>query len=255
MPNRPDLKPSDEHTTKESKQPLFTRVQLAEMNNDKIGNCTIGEAIGRNVSILRSHFFEPLFEYDYLKLLNDISSVTSDLALQAELEQNWDDEVNEFDEETNIALKHAQYACLYIELARAAEARNEHIKAWAFNNYATLIVGEIVEKSVAIQNRIGIDNRSKQNSKNAQGRNKSILQVKEEAARLLEDRRPEAGWPFKVNAVAALEGPLADYFEKNKILGLRISNIENWLMKWLREDELVNRAWEKSKRSQEKNKV
>lgn len=241
--------------TKESNQPLFTRVQLAEMNNDKIGKCTIDEAINRNVSILLSHFFEPLFEYDYLKLLNDISSVTSDLELQAELEQNWDDEVNEFDEETNIALKHAQYACLYIGLARAAEARNELNKAWAFNNYAALMVGEIVEKSVAIQNRIGIDNRSKQNSKNAQGRNKSILQVKKEVARLLEDRRPEAGWRFKVDAVAALEGPLADYLEKNNIPNLRISNIEDWMMRWLREDELVNRVWEESKRSQDKNEV
>jgi hypothetical protein len=252
MPKRPILNTLGKHTMEEKKQPLFTRARLVEINNDEIGNCTIGEAISRNVSILRTHFFEPLFEYDYLKLLNDVSSVTSNLALQAELEQNWDNEVNELDEETNIALKLARYASLYIELARSAESRNEHIKAWAFNNYATLMVGEILEKSVAIQNRTGIENLSKQNSKNAQGRNKSILQVKEETARLLFEKRPETGWPSKAKVPAALEHPLADFIEKNKILVLRTSNIEQWMKKWLREDELVKGAWEKNKSSKKR---
>ncbi|WP_448654060.1 hypothetical protein ACSHWC_14435 [Pseudomonas fluorescens] len=227
---------------------LFSAIQLATNMNESIGNTSIGEAIARNHGLLLTHFFEPLLGRDvHIKLLNDISAVTSDLARQAELELTWDGEINEYDEETKSVLKHAQYACLYIELARAAEAGNEHIRAWAFNNHASLMVGEILEKSVAIQSRTETKKRSKQNSENGQGRNKSTLLLRKEAARLLVEKRPEAGWPSKVKAVTDLEALLTEFIEKNNILSPRISNIERWLTAWLRGDELVNPAWEKNK--------
>ncbi|WP_081001281.1 hypothetical protein [Pseudomonas chlororaphis] len=233
---------------KKTMSPLFSPIQLSTNMNERIGNTTIGEAIARNHELLQEHFFEPLLgHHAHTKLLNDISAVTNDLALQAELELTWDGEINEYDEETNTTLKHAQYACLYIELARAAEAGNEHVRAWAFNNHASLMVGEILEKTVAIQSRTETKKRSKQNSENGQGRNKSTLLLRKEAARLLMEKRPEAGWPTKVKAVTDLEEPLTEFIEKNKILSPRISNIERWLTAWLREDELVNPAWEKNK--------
>ncbi|WP_454867171.1 hypothetical protein [Pseudomonas lini] len=236
--------------------PLFSAIKIVTNMNERIGNTNISEAIARNHGLLLEHFFEPVLDRAaYIKLLNDISTVTSDLALQAELEQAWSDEVNEYDKETGSALKHAQHACLYVELARAAEACNEHIRAWAFNNYASVMIGEVLEKSATIQNRAETKKRSKQNSKNAQGRSKSILLVKEEVARLLEKMRPEAGWPYKATAVAVLESPLTGFIENNNIFDIQPSNIEKWLTKWLREDELVNRAWEKSKRAQGNNKV
>lgn len=147
-----------------------------------------------------------------------------------------------------------KYACLYLELASAAEQNESRDRAWAFNSYASLMIGEIIERSAAIQNLIEADRRSKRNSNNAQGRNKSVLPVKEEVARLLEDLRPEAGWPYKSTAVAMLESPLSAFIESNDISGVQISNIENWLTNWLREDELVNNVWERTKRQQGNNK-
>lgn len=199
--------------------PLFSPIQLSMNMNERIGNTTIGEAIARNHELLQEHFFEPVLGSNaHIKLLNTISAVTNDLALQGELEQAWCDEFNEYDEEINATLKHAQYACLYIELARAAEACNEHLRAWAFNNYASLMVGEVLEKSVAIQSRTETKKRSKQNSKNGLGRNKSTVVLKEEAARLLKEKRPVAGWLTKVEVVTDLEKPLSEFIKKTTSL-------------------------------------
>jgi hypothetical protein len=244
---------------KEKKTPLFSPTQLATHMNERIGNTTINAAIASNHEILQCHFFEPLIESDeHLKLLDSIRSCTSDLALQGQLEKSWNNEINENDEndeEISTLFQHVRYACLYLELASVAEQNKARDRAWAFNNHASLMVGEIIERSALIQNRIEIETRSKQNSKNAKGRNKSILSVKEEVVRLLEEVKPEAGWPYKATAVATLERPLTDFIENNNILDIQPSNIEKWLTKWLREDDIVNRAWEKSKRAQGNNKV
>lgn len=249
---------------KKIKLPLLSPSEFAGNSNESIGRTTIGEAIARNHWLLKEHFFEMLLESnEYPKLLDSIRPVTSDLALQADLEQSWESEVNAHDKEINIMLKQVRYACLYAELARAAEENKNHNKAWAFNNYASLMTGEILAKSEAILSRAYMEERSNQNSKNAQGRNKSILLVKEKAARLLEEMRPTEGWPSKVNAIATLEGPLAAFIDPDKrsgekssavdikpktIGGVTTTNIANRLTTWLREDEIVRNAWEKNKR-------
>ena len=221
---------------KEKKLALFTRAQLSTQENERIGNITIDTAIARNHGILDLHFFSPLTERGaHLKLLESIRSCISTPELQGQLEEDWDSEASKHDEVT-ILLKHVKYACLYLELASAAERNKARDRAWAFNSYASLLIGEIIENSAAIQNHKDVEKHSERNSKNAQGRNKSVSPVKEEAARLLEELRPEAGWPYKSTAVAVLERPLVDFIESNEISGIQISNIENWLTKWLRED-------------------
>lgn len=233
---------------KEKKPTLFTRTQLATQENERIGNITIDKAIAKNRELLHHHFFSPLSETeDYPELLESIRYSISNAELQGRLEEKWNTEANKHDDVT-ILLQHVKYACLYLELASAAEQNKARDRAWAFNSYASLMIGEIIERSAAIQNLNEADRRSERNSNNAQGRNKSVLPVKEEVARLLEDLRPEAGWPYKSTAVAMLERPLSVFIEGNDISGVQISNIENWLTKWLREDELVNHVWEKTKR-------
>jgi hypothetical protein len=229
--------------------PLFSATQTATHLNERIGNTSIGEAIAINHGLLLEHFFEPLLDGDvYIKLLSDISVVTSDLALQAGLEQTWDSEVNEYDKETKSILKEAQYACLYIELARTAEADNEHVRAWAFNNHASLMVGEIIEKSAAIQNHAETKERSQQNSKNGKARIKNFLPAKNEAIRLLEELKPEGGWPSRSNAATALEEHLVKFILITRPPGLTSSNIRELLEKvWIPRDELVTPAWEKNK--------
>lgn len=234
--------------TKKNQSLLLTQDITASMN-ERVGNTTIDEAIARNHRILLDHFFDPLLELDdYIKLLEDIRAAISDPALQVELEARWRNEDIQRGEATSTLLRHVKYACLYLELARTAEVRKDRDRAWAFTNYASLIVGEIIEKSATILNARDAESRAKQNSKNAQGRNNSILPVKEEAARLLHELKPKTGWPYKTTAVTKLTKPLSDFIKKNNTPILQISNIENWLTEWLREDEHVNRAWENSKR-------
>ncbi|WP_454834188.1 hypothetical protein [Pseudomonas lini] len=241
---------------KETKPALFSPIQITMNTNESIGSTTVGKAIARNHGMLWDSFFHPLLGLEeYNKLLEDIRAVTDNPALQAELETRWRNEDSQQSEEINTLLQDVRYACLYLELAGAAEAHKDRERAWAFTSYASVQVGEVIEKSAAIINAMEADKRSSRNSKNAQGRNKSILLVKEEVARLLEEMRPEAGWPYKATAVAALESPLTGFIENNNILDIQPSNIEKWLTKWLREDELVNRVWEKSKRAQGNNKV
>lgn len=229
-------------------KPLFAPQEVTAHMNERIGNTTIAEAIARNHGLLEHHFFDSLLNIDdYTQLLESIRVVTDNPALQAELETCWEDEGIQQNEEINTLQHHVRYACLYLELARTAEAHKNRERAWAFTNYASLMIGEIIEKSAATLNAMEADERSDKNSKNAQGRNKYILLVKEEAARLLEERRPEDGWPTKVKAVADLTESLNEFIKKNNIPILRISNIEKWLTEWLREDEVVNRAWKNCK--------
>ncbi|MFC6337771.1 hypothetical protein GIR22_23120 [Pseudomonas sp. CCM 7891] len=216
--------------------------------NQSIGNTTIGEAIARNHGLLWHHFFDSLLNLDdYTQLFESIRAVTGNPALQAELETRWEDKDIQQDEEINTLLHHVRYACLYLELGSTAEAQKNRDRAWAFTNYASVMVGEIIEKSAAILNARDAESRAKQNSKNAQGRNNSILPIKEEAARLLYKLKPKTGWPYKTTAISKLEKPLSEFIEKNKIPTLQISNIEKWLKEWMRDDELVNRAWESNK--------
>lgn len=229
-------------------QPLFAPQEVTTNMNERIGNTTIDEAIARNHDLIGHHFFDSLLNLDdYTQLLESIRAVTDHPALQTELETCWEEQHIQQDEEFNTLLHQVRYACLYLELGSTAEAQKNRDRAWAFTNYASVMVGEIIEKSAAFQNAIEADNRSSQNSRNAQARNKSILLVKTEAARLLVERQPADGWPTKIKAVYHLEDPLAEFIEKNNIPALKISNIEKWLTAWLREDVLVNQAWEKTK--------
>jgi hypothetical protein len=237
-------------TMTKATRPLFPAHQITASMNESIGNTTVVEAIARNHSMLRDHFFDSLLDLDhYIQLLEGIREVTSNPALQAELETRWENEDIQRDEAIKTLLHHVRYACLYLELGSDAEAQKNRDRAWAFTNYASLMVGEVIEKCAAILNTMKTDDRSNQNSRNAQGRNKSILLVKEQAARLLKEKRPQDGWPTKVKAVTDLEEPLAEFIKNNNIPALQISNIEKWLTAWLREDELVNQAWEKTKQA------
>lgn len=230
-------------------QPLFPPQEVTANINESIGNTTIGEAIARNHDLLWHHFFDSLLSLDdYTQLLDSIRAVTGNPALQAELETRWENEHIQQDEAINTLLHHVRYACLYLELGSDAEAQKNRDRAWAFTNYASVMIGEIIEKSATILNARDAESRAKQNSKNAQGRNNSILPVKEEAARLLHELKPKTGWPYKTTAITKLTKPLSAFIEKNNTPTLQISNIENWLTEWLREDEHVNRAWENSKR-------
>lgn len=232
----------------EAKPTLFSPIEDTTISNENIANITVSSSIGRNKLLLREHFFEPLFERnEHLKLLEDIRAVTSNVALQAKLVQSWENEIIQHSGAFAILLRDVRHASLYLELAIAAEEGQNRERAWAFNNYATMIVGGILEKINIRLNAMATDKVSKQNSKNALAGNKSTLMIQEEVAKLLVDMRPEAGWPSKTGVFVALEQPLADFIKKNKISGERVSNIESWLGRWLREDKLIARTWEESK--------
>ncbi|MNC05923.1 hypothetical protein D3C75_534210 [compost metagenome] len=205
-------------TMTKTKEPLLSPIQFTTNSNDQIGNTTIGESIGRNQRILIDSAFEPFLEREeYIKLLEDIRTATSDAALQAELEQRWTNEVSPHNKETNILLEYARYAWLYLELAKVAETNKDRDKAWAFNSWASVMVGQVVEKSDAAFKSLEGEKRSYRNTENGKGRIEYILPVKEEAARLLKELKPEGGWPTLASAILALEQPLADFINANRI--------------------------------------
>ncbi|VVP38653.1 hypothetical protein PS850_04783 [Pseudomonas fluorescens] len=232
---------------------LLSPIQLVTIMNESIGNTTIDEAIAKNHWLLQKHFFEQLFKPDeYLNLLKDIQSVTSASALQADLEQSWSDEVDEYDDAPKILLREARYACLYIELAKSAENQEHRNQAWAFNNHASLLVGGIIEKLEIIFKDLEADKRTNINSHNGTGRIANFLPAKKEAARLLEKMKPKGGWPTIKSAVEALETPLGDFIKTNKIRGIKSSNICELLGRnWIHKDEIVNSAWLNTKQTKQ----
>lgn len=234
---------------KETKPALFSPIQLATSRNESIGSTTVDKAIARNHEMLWDSFFHPLLGLEkYKKLLEDIRAVTSDVVLQAELETRWRDEDSQQSEEINTLLQEVRFACLHLELARAAETHNDCDRAWAFTCYASLIVGEITEKSAAIINAMDTKKRSIQNSKNGKTRTKNFLPAKEEVVRLLEQLKPERGWPSLRGAAIALEEDMIEFILKTRPSGLTASNIRSLLEKdWLPDDEFVNDAWIKTK--------
>lgn len=241
---------------KKTKPPLFSHAQILGEFNEKIGSLTIQGAIDGSCSIIHTQIFEIFFEkYDYLKLLNEIREAISEPVLQAKLVESWESEVNEYNEEISLLLRDAQHISLYIEMARAAEIKKEHNRAWAFINYASQNIGEILVRAEIAVDNLKLDKRSKQNSKNAQERNKKLLPIKKEAARLIEEMKPKDGWLTKTNAVTTLERPIADFIEEKAITIVSTTNLERLLTKWLREEEILCSAWEKSNRSQQPSKA
>ncbi|MNM86589.1 hypothetical protein D3C81_987460 [compost metagenome] len=111
------------------------------------------------------------------------------------------------------------------------------------------MVGQVVEKSDAAFKSLEGEKRSYRNTENGKGRIEYILPVKEEAARLLKELKPEGGWPTLASAILALEQPLADFINANRITVVKNSNIPDLLGKnWRYKDEIVKRAWLSSKR-------
>lgn len=226
-------------------QPLLSPTQFVININASIGNSTIGEAIDRNALLLQEHFFGPQAEnHENLKLLKEIRQAISTPELQANLEKNWDDDAYNYDPEAYTLVTQVRYACLYIELAKSAYAQNDKNRAWAFINYSSVMVGEVVGRSASILNDLEADNCAKQKSKNGKGRIKNFSSTKEEAARLLEVMKPEGGWPTLASALRTLNKPLGDFINTNRIRGIKSSNIYELLEKsWIHNDETINRAW------------
>jgi len=236
---------------------LFSPTQYAINTNERIGNTTVRAAIGRNHHYLFNYFFEPLLESDeYTNLLENIRAVTSNPELQGKLISTWEHEVYKcyegiegLDEEINILFDHVRHACLYLELAKAAEDNKDRDRAWAFTNEASLMINGISGASGAIFDKIDTANRTKQNRENGKGRIKNFFPVKQEAARLLEELKPKGGWLSVTSAASALEVPLGSFIDANRIGGIQSSNIQALLEKtWIPKDEFVNDAWQKSKR-------
>jgi hypothetical protein len=235
------------------KTTLFSPIEYVEITNKEMGGFTVIEAIGINYAILQGCAFEPIFGKDEFSiLLNKIETAISSPILQATLMEEWDSEISE--EEIAIFINHFRHACLYMELARAAEKQNEHIKAWSFNNYASLKVGAISEKLENILKNAQAERLSTQNSKNAKEKDKNFIATQMETARLLKEMKPEEGWPSASRAAITLEKPLSEFIINNRVPGLTPSNIRTLVEKtWIPNNECVRSAWLSTKQSKSTN--
>ena len=241
--------------TKESElkksQPLFSPTESVTKRNTEIGNRTIHQAISDNHRELSNYIFHPLFENeDYTELLSKIEHAISDPALQAELQQDWEIKDNKCKPQSEIETFRYQfkYACMYVALAHAAEERAEHTKAWAFNNHASKLVGEVTKRAEVILDAVAREEISARNTKNGKGLLANYLPAKEKVARLLEEKKPADSWESKDSAIAELEGPLSEFIDNLKGTRLTKNNIPGSLKNWMIRDPLVSNAWNTHKK-------
>lgn len=226
-------------------QPLFSPTESVTMRNAEIGNRTIHQAISDNHRELSNYIFYPLFENeDYPELLSKIEHAISDPTLQAELQQDWEIKDNKCKSQFEIETFRYQfkYACMYVALAYAAEERAEHTKAWAFNNHASKLVGEVTKRAEVILDAVARAEISARNTKNGKGLLANYLPAKEEVARLLEGK-PAGFWKSKDSAIAELEEQLSEFIDNLKGTRLTKNNIPYLLKKWMISDPLVSNAW------------
>lgn len=237
---------------KKKNLPLFSPTNSTILRDEEIANTSVLKAAARNHAILQENFFGPLFEPDvYQKLLQDILPVRTEPALQAQLEEQWENEACVLEgkidgpyEELTILLRRVRYSCLYIELAILAENDNKRDRAWAFINEASIIVGGILEKYKAIDKKMETIRKSPQNVENAKRRVANFQSTKQEAIRLLHEMKPAGGWKTWTSAASALEEPLGKFIDVNRIAGITSSNARDLLRKnWLKRDPIVKTAW------------
>ena len=240
--------------TKESElkksQPLFSPTESVTKRNTEIGNRTIHQAISDNHRELSNYIFHPLFENeDYTELLSKIEHAISDPALQAELQQDWEIKDNKCKPQSEIETFRYQfkYACMYVALAHAAEERAEHTKAWAFNNHASRLVGEVTKRAEVILDAVAREGISARNTKNGKGLLANYLPANEEAVRLLEEK-PAGTWKGKNSAIKDLEELFSEFIDNLKGTRLTKNNIPGSLKNWMIRDPLVSNAWNTHKK-------
>ena len=240
--------------TKESElkktQPLLSPTESVTKRNAEIGNRTIHQAISDNHRELSNYIFYPLFENeDYPELLSKIEHAISDPALQAELQQDWEIKDNKCKPQSEIETFRYQfkYACMYVALAHAAEERAEHTKAWAFNNHASRLVGEVTKRAEVILDAVAREEISARNTKNGKGLLANYLPAKEEVVRLLEEK-PAGTWKGKNSAIKDLEELFSEFIENIKGTRLTKNNIPGSLKNWMIRDPLVSNAWNTHKK-------
>lgn len=235
----------------QTKSPLFSPTESVTKRNAEIGNMTIHQAISDNHRELYNYIFYPLFENeDYPELLSKIKHAISDPTLQAELQQDWEIKDNKCKSQFEIETFRYQFkcACMYVALAHAAEERAEHTKAWAFNNHASKLVGEVTKRAEVILDAVERTEISARNTKNGKGLLANYLPAKEKAARLLKEMMPPGGWTTKDSAIAKLEGPLSELIDNLKGTRLTKNNIPDLLKNWMIRDPLVSNAWNTHKK-------
>lgn len=139
-------------------------------------------------------------------------------------------------------------ACYYVEIAALAHEKNNIDQAWSAINHTSFLVGELQYLEHVILDEMESKKESKQNSKNAQGKEKHSNIVKKEAIKLITENKPEDGWESKQETIDAIEDSMAKFLKDNKVPVFTPTNIASRLRIWLTKDKVLS-AWEANKKS------
>lgn len=238
------------------------RVTIDFLND--IGNITLEQILYKTQLRLEDMYNNNLSTTRYFELAKCISSRLDKKTELAELIITWENEreheqqklKNEKNNEKALRQENKlnleiliNYTTLYIELSRKAKIEGKVEAAWAYACEANYCCGKITENSIIELNALKIEEISRQNSKNALSRNKTLQKVKTYAMELLKANRPRGGWPTKQEAAAAIEADLQKFIndKSNQITGITATNVKNTLLKqWASGDEGIKRALEAS---------
>lgn len=135
------------------------------------------------------------------------------------------------------------FACYPLEIAALAYENGELDRAWSAINYTSLEVGELIGLENEILDEKANKQLSIQNTKNAEAKSESFTPTKNEAIRLIIEKRPEGGWESKQETIDAIELSLAEFIKENKVSVLTPTNVSRRLRAWLTKDKVL-RVWE-----------
>lgn len=183
---------------------------------------------------------EPDATTNEIRIMLDSGEITKDF-LGGQLLRQFTSQVSD---PSTIPLFHS---LISTELSRRALQSGNKEKAWALIAHASYLAGLAEGLSLPSSTvREEFDNRKEAARKGALARNEKFKPAKDEAAKLLRERKPEGGWKSFNAAASAISKDLSDFISKNRI-SLSSEKIPATLKRWIKKEKILQDAFNETK--------